>query len=251
MRVLRSVNPILKPRSPIFGLPKRQFPIYMTILVDYNTERPKLIISEYGRNVQKMVEHCMTVEDRTERTQMAQAIIQVIGQLNPALRKSEDGDHTLWDHMYIMSDFKLDVDGPFPMPKPEDLMTKPNRVAYPQNRSRGGHYGKIVEKLIEKAMKMEQGEDRDAFTLAIANLMKRNFISHNQDNVRNDVIIKDLGQMSGDMLVLKDPEAIADARDLATIAKPQPTQFKRGGKKKGGGGKGRSGRGNSNHKRRR
>jgi len=189
-----------------------------------------------------MVEHCMTIEDRAERTKMAHAIIQVIGQLNPALRKSEDGDHTLWDHMYIMSDFKLDVDGPFPMPAPEALMTKPDRVAYPQNKKSGGHYGKIVEKLIEKAMNMEAGDDRDAFTLAIANLMKRNFISYNQDNVRDDVIIKDLGQLSGGMLTLKDPEAIADARDLATISQPKANTFKRGGKKKGGGKSRNSGR---------
>ena len=206
----------------------------MTIHVDYNTERPKLIISEYGRNVQKMIEHCMTVEDRAERTKMAHAIINVIGQLNPALRKSEDGDHTLWDHMYIMSDFKLDVDGPFPMPKPEELMTQPQKVEYPQTGVKVGHYGKIVERLVKKAGDMEEGDDRDAFTLAIANLMKRNFISYNHDNVRDDVIVQDLTELSGGKLKLKDPEQIADAKDLATI-KPQ-NNLKRGkGKGKGGG----------------
>jgi hypothetical protein len=213
----------------------------MTIHVDYNTERPKLIISEYGRNVQKMIEYCMTIEDRAERTKMAHAIINVIGQLNPALRKSEDGDHTLWDHMYIMSDFKLDVDGPFPMPKPEELMTQPNRVAYPQTRVKVGHYGKIVERLIGKACEMDQGEDRDAFSLAIANLMKRNFISYNHDNVRDDVIVQDLTELSEGKLTLKDPEQIADAKDLATVKPPKPTMNKRG-KGKGGNNKSRGSR---------
>lgn len=179
-----------------------------------------------------MIEHCMTIEDRAERTKMAHAIIQVIGQLNPTLRKSENGDHTLWDHMYIMSDFKLDVDGPFPMPKPEELMTKPDRVAYPQTKVRVGHYGKIVERLITKASEMEMGDDRDAFSLAIANLMKRNFISYNHDNVQDNVIVNDLTELSGGKLALKDPTQIAEARDLATV-KP-PTVQKRSGGKKGG-----------------
>lgn len=214
----------------------------MTILVDYNTERPKLIISEYGRNVQKMVEHCMTIEDRAERTKMSHAIINVIGHLNPALRKSEDGDHTLWDHMFIMSDFKLDVDAPFPMPKPEELATPPQKVAYPQSRTGRGHYGKLVEGMIKKACAMDPGDDRDLFALSIANLMKRNFISYNQNNVSDDVIIKDMESLSGGMLSVKDPTAIADARDLGIVKAQAPKKRggnnkKKGGKNRGGGGR--------------
>ncbi|HNA32703.1 MAG TPA: DUF4290 domain-containing protein [Flavobacteriales bacterium] len=88
---------------------------------DYNTQRPRLLIPEYGRNVQRMVEHCLGIEEREARTRNAHAIIQVIGRLNPQLRGGENMDRTLWDHLYIMSEFKLDVDGPYPKPTPEEL----------------------------------------------------------------------------------------------------------------------------------
>ncbi len=181
---------------------------------DYNTQRPRLIIPEYGRHVQRMVEHCMQVEDRDQRTRTAKAIIQVIGRLNPMLRNSENGDHTLWDHLYIMSDFKLDVDAPFPAPTPEELDTKPRKVEYPKNKIRFGHYGMMVERMIDQCAALEEGEKRDAYTLLIANLMKKQFLTWNRDTVPDGVILKDLAELSKGKLKLKEDVQLTSTQDL-------------------------------------
>ena len=135
---------------------------------DYNTQRPRLIIPEYGRHVQRMVEHCMGIEERDARTRSAHAIIQVIGRLSPHLRGTESMDRTLWDHLYIMSEFKLDVDGPFPKPTAEELDTKPEPVKYPKQDIKYGHYGKLVERMIAACTAKEDGPEKEAFTLLIA-----------------------------------------------------------------------------------
>jgi hypothetical protein len=164
---------------------------------DYNTQRPRLIIPEYGRNVQRMVEMCMEMDDRERRTRSAKAIIQVIARLNPQLRNSDNFERTLWDHLWIMSEFKLDVDAPFPMPAPEELESKPERVAYPQGDIKNGHYGKLVQRMIAQCAAMEAGEKHDTYALLIANLMKRQFLAWNRDTVPDGLILKDLAEMSG------------------------------------------------------
>lgn len=189
---------------------------------DYNTQRPRLIIPEYGRHVQRMVEHCMQVEDREQRTRTAKAIIQVIGRLNPQLRNSENGDHTLWDHLYIMSDFKLDVDAPFPAPTPEELDTKPRRVAYPKNNIKYGHYGKMVERMIDQCAAMEESEKRDAYAHLIANLMKKQFLTWNRDTVPDGVILKDLAELSKGKLKLKEEVQLASTSDLLRAQQSGP-----------------------------
>ncbi|MFT3883935.1 MAG: DUF4290 domain-containing protein [Flavobacteriales bacterium] len=211
-----------------------------SIAADYNTARPHLIIPEYGRHVQRMVEHCMGVEDRVERTRLAHAIIQVIGRLNPTLRNAENGDRTLWDHLYIMSELKLDVDGPFPMPTAAELDTKPDPVPYPKQAIRYGHYGKLVERLIDKCAAMENGPERDAFTLAIANLMKKQFLAWNRDSVGDGVIIKDLVELSKG-LVRPAPEQQLTSTDALLHAQRQgprnevDLRKQRGGSGGGGG----------------
>ncbi|MBL7963901.1 MAG: DUF4290 domain-containing protein [Flavobacteriales bacterium] len=213
---------------------------------DYNTQRPRLIIPEYGRHVQRMVEHCMTIEDRAERTRTAKAIIQVIGRLNPMLRNSENGDHTLWDHLYIMSEFKLDVDAPFPMPTPEELDTKPERIPYPKSEIRFGHYGKLVERLIAKCAAMEEGPEREAFTLMIANLMKRQFLVWNRDSVGDGVILKDLRELSKGALRLREDVQLAHTSDLLRTQQAGP----RNEAQQGGGGKRRNKRNRNRNKKR-
>lgn len=215
---------------------------------DYNTQRPRLIIPEYGRHVQRMVEHCMTIEDRAERTRVAKAIIAVIGRLSPMLRNSEDGDHTLWDHLYIMSDFKLDVDGPFPKPKPEELESKPERLNYPKQRIRFGHYGKIVERFIAKVGEMPEGPEKDNAVLAIANLMKRQFLAWNRDSVGDEVIIKDLKELSEGRLRPKDDVVLANTADLLRAHSVGPRNEV--GFERGGGGKRRNKRNRSRGKKR-
>ncbi len=169
----------------------------------YNSQRPDLIIPEYGRNIQKMVEYAMTIEDREERNKCCRAILSVMGQLFPYLRDIEDFNHKLWDHLYIMSNFKLDVDSPYPVPNPEELDAPPGRMNYPKGDVRFGHYGRYVERMIDKCCAMEEGEERQAFTISIANLMKQNALNWNRSSVTDDVILKDLTTLSNGKIRLE------------------------------------------------
>lgn len=164
--------------------------------MEYNTSLPHLIISEYGRNIQKMIDFAKTVKDREERNRVARAIIDVMGQLNPHLRDVTDFKHKLWDHLFIISEFKLDVDSPYPKPTPETFKTKPERVMYPSNDIRYKHYGKTVERIIAKAKEYPEGEERDALVEQIANLMKRSYLNWNRDSVNDEVIINQLDELS-------------------------------------------------------
>jgi hypothetical protein len=168
--------------------------------MEYNTQRPGLRLPEYGRNIQKMIEYAMTVESRDERNKLAQAIIAVMGQLNPHLRDVSDFNHKLWDHLFIISNFKLDVDSPYAKPSPESLKEMPEKLSYPSNDIKYLHYGKTVEKMIDKAIAMEDGEGKNAFILAIANMMKRFYLNWNRDSVNDEVIFKHLSILSNNKL---------------------------------------------------
>lgn len=172
--------------------------------MDYNTELPHLVISEYGRNIQKMVDHALSIADREERNRVARAIIDVMGQLNPHLRDVNDFKHKLWDHLFIISKFQLDVDSPYPKPSRETFETKPEMLSYPSNHIRYKHYGKSIEKMIAKAKDMEDGDMRNAFVEAIANQMKRSYVNWNKDSVSDDVITEQLGLLSKGELKLRE-----------------------------------------------
>lgn len=187
--------------------------------MEYNTSLPHLIIPEYGRNVQKMIDFACTVEDKEERNRVARAIIDIMGQLNPHLRDVNDFRHKLWDHLFIISDFKLDVDSPYPRPSKETFQTKPDRVNYPHDDIKFKHYGKIVEKLIEKAIAMEEGDMKDALVESIANLMKRSYMMWNRDSVSDEVIGEHLMTLSKNKLKLKE-----NMRLSATVDAPQRQQ---------------------------
>lgn len=202
---------------------------------DYNTQRPKLIIPEYGRNVQRMVEMCMEMDDRERRNRSAKAIIEVIARLNPQLRSSDNFERTLWDHLYIMSEFKLDVDGPYPKPTPEELESKPERVPYPQGEIKYGHYGKVVERMIAQCAVMEAGEKRDTYALVIANLMKRQFLAWNRDTVPDGVILKDLSDMSKGSVKLAPDSHLAHTADLLRAVQNGPRNEVDTRKRPGGG----------------
>lgn len=164
--------------------------------MEYNTERVKMAIPEYGRNVQRMIEFAVSVKDRDERNRVARAIISVMGQLNPHLRDVTDFKHKLWDHLFIISDFKLDVDSPYPIPNAETFKTKPDRVSYPDNKIKYRHYGKILEKIIEKAVEFEEGDEKKALTELIANSMKKSYLMWNRDSVTDEVIFDQLLELS-------------------------------------------------------
>ena len=134
----------------------------MTI-TEYNSLQKRLVLPEYGRNVQQMVDHCLTIEDRAERTRCANTIINIMGNLFPHLRDIDDFKHKLWDHLAIMSDFKLDIDYPYEIVRPENLCSHPERVSYQTAPIRYRHYGKILENMLEKASEMPDGPERDAF----------------------------------------------------------------------------------------
>jgi len=171
---------------------------------DYNTTRSDLILAEYGRNVQNMVKYILDLPTKEERNKYAQAVIDLMGFLNPHLRDVADFKHKLWDHLHIISDFKIDVDSPYPKPSPEAALKKPEHIGYPQQRIRYKHYGKTVEKLIEKAMEEEQPERKAAMVQGIANFMKMAYVQWNKDNVADETILKNLYELSGGTLQLEE-----------------------------------------------
>ncbi len=164
--------------------------------MEYNSGRPKMIIPEYGRNIQKMVDHATAIKDKEERNRCAQAIITVMGQLNPHLRDVSDFKHKLWDHLFIMSNFKLDVDSPYDKPSIEILEEKPELMSYPNQRIRYRHYGKIVQDLVAKAIAHEEGKDKEDFVRALLNLMKRQYLNWNNNSVSDEIIKNDLIELS-------------------------------------------------------
>lgn len=215
--------------------------------MEYNSQRPDLIIPEYGRNIQSMVDQLKNIEDKEERNKAALSVIKVMGQLFPYLRDMEDFRHKLWDHLHIMSNFELDVDSPYPTPSKESLETKPNTMDYPQSDIRYGHYGKTIERIIKAVAEEKDDEKREAQVVSVANLMKRYYLVWNRDTVKDEVIGKQLNELSGGKLILKDPSKLeATAAILSSL--PNTSKTKGGS----GGGKRKKGKGGgSNRKRRR
>ena len=164
--------------------------------IQYNTERNKLIIPEYGRHLQKMVDHAIAIEDEAERNKVAKAIIDVMGNLNPHLRDVADFKHKLWDQLFIISDFKLDVDSPFDKPTREELAEKPERLPYPQNFPKYRFYGNNIKRMIDVALRWEEGDLKQALIVTIANHMKKCFLNWNKDTVDDAVIFKHLYELS-------------------------------------------------------
>ena len=171
---------------------------------DYNTTRSDLILAEYGRNVQNMVKYIIDLPTKEERNTYAQAVIDLMGFLNPHLRDVADFKHKLWDHLHIISDYKIDVDSPYPKPTPEAALIKPQHIGYPQQKIRYKHYGKTVEKLISKTIEEENPERKAAMVQGIANFMKMAYVQWNKDNVADEVILKNLRELSGGSLELEE-----------------------------------------------
>jgi len=183
--------------------------------LEYNTERPKLIIPEYGRHIQKMVDHAITIEDREERNKVAKSIIAVMGNLNPHLRDVPDFQPMLWDQLFIISDFKLDVDSPFPIPTKEELTERPDPLGYPQNHPKYRFYGNNIKRMIDVANEWEEGDKKEALILTIANHMKKSYLNWNKDTVEDDVIFDHLFELSVGKINLKESdEDLSNASDL-------------------------------------
>jgi hypothetical protein len=186
---------------------------------DYNTSRKKLALPEYGRNIQKMVDYIMSQQDRNERNRLAQALINVMGNLNPHLRDIHDFKHKLWDHIAIMSEFKLDIDYPYDIPVPETFQEKPKIVDYPQSDIRYKHYGKIIEHMIEYACNMPDNDERRALVQIIANHMKKSYLTWNREAVDDQVIVNDLHNLSKGRIKIDDTYKLEETREILNKGK--------------------------------
>ena len=176
--------------------------------MEYNTNRTKLLMPEYGRNIQQMVEYCKSLPSKEERNEVAKTIVEFMGQRNPHLRDEENYKHKLWDHLYILADYDLDVDAPYPFPTREELDQKPNRMDYPSFDNEYKFYGKSILQLIDKAIELEEGEEKEALIQVIANNMKKSYNVYNKEHVQDEVIFRHLKELSQDKLDLTGIETL-------------------------------------------
>ncbi|MDP4222719.1 MAG: DUF4290 domain-containing protein [Bacteroidota bacterium] len=197
---------------------------------DYNTQRKRMALPEYGRNVQKMVDHLKTIEDKEERNRAAKTIIQIMGNLNPQIRDTGDFKHKLWDHLAIIADFDLDIDSPYSLPLLAKLSEKPKLIPYSQGNIRYLHYGRIIEMMIDAASEMEDGEEKIYMTNLIVNQMKKSYITWNRAQVSDDVIISDLNFLSRGKLKVTEGVRILEVKDLLSPSKRKPQQGRQKGK---------------------
>jgi len=192
--------------------------------MEYNTQRAKLLLPEYGRNVQEMITHAMEIAEKPERNKAARAIIEVMGQLNPHLRDVDDFRHKLWTHLFIMSDFKLDVDSPYEIPKPEILHSKPDLMQYPKSRIKYGHYGKYTQNILSEAKSVQSEDEREYLKTTMANFMKKQYIAYNNDTVENHVIANQLKDLSHGELILENPDELMNTNLILKSFGIQPNK---------------------------
>ena len=176
--------------------------------MEYNTNRTKLLMPEYGRNIQQMVEYCKSIPSKEERNEVAKTIVEFMGQRNPHLRDEENYKHKLWDHLYILADYDLDVDAPYPFPTREELDQKPNRMDYPSFENEYKFYGKSILQLIDRAIELEEGEEKEALIQVIANNMKKSYNVYNKEHVQDELIFRHLKELSQDKLDLTGIETL-------------------------------------------
>lgn len=169
--------------------------------MEYNTQQRKLILPEYGRNIQNMVDHCVSIKDPDERCKCAYAVVDIMGSMFPHLRDVNDFKHILWDHLAIMSDFKLDIKYPYEIVKKEDLYSAPGHLDYSRPTMQYRHYGKLLEKMIKIAADMPDGDKKDQLVRMLVNQMKKSYMQWNKD-VDDEKIFHDLAELSGGKITL-------------------------------------------------
>lgn len=207
--------------------------------MQYNTQRSKLIISEYGRNIQVMAEIASEIQDREERNRAAQSIIQLMAIMTPQVREEEDYMRKLWDHLHIISHFELDVDSPYPKPEVEKK-AEGRKPSYPRRKMRFAHYGNFIEGFIKKGAELPEGDEKEALTEVIGNMMKRNYLNWNRDSVNDEMIKEQLSELSAGKLVFKDTHRLLSTNELLqqnkhnTQAAPQQQGGGKKNKKSGG-----------------
>ena len=197
----------------------------MTFDLQYNSERTNLIIPEYGRHIQQLVDHCVSLEDLEERNKMSKAIVNVMGNLQPHLRDVPDFKHKLWDQLFIMSDFKLDAESPYPQPSREELAEKPDSLPYPKTASKYRFYGNNIQTMIDVANGWEVGDAKEGLTFVIANHMKKCYLNWNKDTVDDSAIFKHLFDLSDGKIDLRNTEEkLAESHTLIRKRPPAKSQ---------------------------
>ena len=187
----------------------------MTFDLEYNSERTLMIIPEYGRHIQKLVNHCISLETKEERNKMALAIVDVMGNLQPHLRDVPDFKHKLWDQLFSMADFKLDVDSPYPMPSKEELQESPEPLAYPKSASRYRYYGNNIQTMIDVALGWDDGDMKEALVFTVANHMKKCYLNWNKDTVDDAVIFNHLYDLSDGKIDFRNSkEPLSESKNL-------------------------------------
>ncbi len=194
--------------------------------MEYNTTKESLILPEYGRNVQVMAEHLLTIPDKANRTEAAKELIAIMINMNPSVRETKDYKQKMWDYLAQLCDFKLDVDFPFPISKLVDA-EKPERLQYNMNEIRCRHYGYTVERMIQAACDMESSEERDALVHMIANNMKRNYVIWNQKSVTDEIVINDLIRLSKGRLNFASDTRLMNVNVPTTSMPKKVNNFKR------------------------
>jgi hypothetical protein len=189
--------------------------------MEYNSNRKKLVLPEYGRHIQKMVDYACTVEDREERKRFAKAIVAVMGNLFPHLRDVSDFKHKLWDHLAIMADFKLDIDYPYTPPVRENFETKPDPIEYNQGNMTFKHYGRLVEHMIHEASEMEEGPLKRHLIMLIGSHMKKSLSNWNKDNATDDRILSDIERLSKNKIKIEGRPRISDFKEVQTHSNNQ------------------------------
>lgn len=196
--------------------------------MDYSTKRERLILPEYGRNVQYMVEHIKKINDRDLRNQAAQEIINVMGNLNPHLRDINDFKHKLWDQLAQMAEFDLDIDSPYPTPKKETFEEKPEIIPYVEGPIRYRFLGRTMQDLIKAAVEIDDKEKQDELIKVITNHMKKLYVIWNKDTVEDAYIFEKLEELSNGKLKVEDGTRLMESKDLVSKRrkKPQKSQKK-------------------------
>ena len=191
--------------------------------MEYNTERKYLDMPEYGRNIQKMILYTTTIEDKEKRFKVAQVIVNIMSQMHPKMREMADYKHKLWDHLYIISEWKINVEGPYPPPSEEVLYSKPDKIPYSSGKIRFKPYGKNIERMIDKAILLEDGPGKDLLMKIIANHLKKSYLNWNRDSVNDSLILKHFDELSDGKLKLDDDFKLAETSDI--LARKRKKKF--------------------------
>jgi len=192
----------------------------MNYVLEYNSERDDLKIPEYGRNIKKLVDHCRELPTKEERNKMAKAIIEVMGNMHPHLRDVPDFKHKLWDQLFILANFDLDVDAPYEVITKNQIQAKPDKLPYPKTASKYKFYGNNIQTMIDEAKKWEDSNEKEQLKFTIANHMKKCFLNWNKDTVDDKIIFNHLYELSNGNIDLRNSDIELSSREVLYKKKP-------------------------------